>query len=350
MQNTINFEQKIKVGLLGATGYTGIELLKLLEHHPRFEVAFVTSEKNAGQLLGDFFPTLKGKPMGSLRFIPAAQAIEVEVAGVFSCLPHQTAAENLLPFIQKGRVKVVDLSADFRMRDPEIYQKYYHTHPNPELLSQAIYGLVEWCEKDISSYSIVGNPGCYPTSILLPLLPLVQADMIETSGIIADSKSGVSGAGKSPSEGTHYVEVNENFSAYKVADEHRHLSEINEQLSLVAQKDVNILFTPHLLPMTRGILSTIYARIKNGTTYESMLALLQKTYANQDCVVVLDKEFPKTAWVANTNRCMFGFKVTADGQNVVIVSVIDNLIKGASGQGLQNMNIILGLDKNLGVN
>jgi N-acetyl-gamma-glutamyl-phosphate reductase len=340
--------KKVKIGLLGATGYTGIELLKMLENHPHMEVVFVTSEKHAGKTLASFFPNLTGRPFGELRFIPASEAIQIEVDGVFSCLPHQTAAENLLPFIQKGGVKIVDLSADFRIRDAEIYKKYYHEHPNPELLSQAVYGLVEW-EKNIKDFNIVGNPGCYPTSILLPLLPLVKAGLIETTGIIADSKSGVSGAGKSPSDATHYVEVNENFSAYKVADEHRHLSEINEQLSITAKLPVNILFTPHLVPMTRGILSTIYAKPKAGVTRDQILACLQNQYAGQACVQVLEKDFPKTAWVANTNRCMFGFKITEDGQTLVIVSVIDNLIKGASGQGLQNMNILFGLEQNCGV-
>jgi N-acetyl-gamma-glutamyl-phosphate reductase len=341
--------KKHPIGLLGVTGYTGYQLLRMLRRHPAMELVFATSEQQAGKTLREIFPNVPmNGPLADLVVTTAAQALEVPVEGVFSCLPHAAAAEKLLPWIQKG-IAVVDLSADFRMRSPERYAAAYHSHPNPELLPQAVYGLVEDARTAVQNSKLIGNPGCYPTSVLLPLLPLVRAGLIELEGIIADSKSGVSGAGKAPTETTHFCEVQENFSAYKPADEHRHLAEIDEQLSLAAGCEVGICFTPHLLPMSQGILSTLYVRPKAGVTEAQVRDCWQAAYGDAAFVEVLAQGLPKTGWVRGTNRCVFGLKWAFGGRQMVIVSVIDNLIKGASGQALQNMNLVLGIDESAGL-
>jgi len=339
---------KKKIGILGSTGYTGYELLQLLRRHPEMEISWLTSERHAGKSVFELFPQLRGI-IPELIFIPSAEAQKNPVDGVFSCLPHQTAAEGLLPFLESGTAKIVDLSADFRMQDPAIYEKYYSAHPCPQWQKEAVYGLCEWNANDIANKRIIGNPGCYPTSILVPLKPLIEKSLISTQGIIADSKSGVSGAGKSPSATTHFCEVHENFSAYKVGNEHRHLSEINEQLSLAAGSPVNVVFTPHLVPMERGILSTIYAPLNTEVSRGDVLKVFHEAYGSSPFVDVLDDGFPKTDWVRGTNRCLFGFKVVQEQNLLIVVSVIDNLIKGASGQALQNMNIALGLPQESGL-
>ena len=336
---------KIKIGILGATGYTGYEIVKALEAHPAFELIFVTSEKNAGELLGDYFPAM-GPCFSAMRFITSAEATKIEVTGVFSCLPHEASADTVAPFVKKGCV-VVDLSADFRMKSKEVYEKYYSKHSQPELIGQSCYGLTELNRAEVAGSKLIGNPGCYPTSILLPLIPLLQRGLINRDGIICDSKSGVSGAGKSATPTTHFMECHDNFAAYKVANEHRHLSEINEQLSLAANSSVEVLFTPHLLPIARGILSTIYCDLAEGVTEQVVRDAWEEVYGSSVFVKTLKSGFPKTSWVRNTNRCMIGAKVV--GNKLVIISVIDNLLKGASGQALQNMNIALGLEESLGL-
>ncbi len=341
--------KKYSVGILGATGFTGLELLKLLKNHPSIEVAFVTSERHEGKTLSEFFPFLFG-PMAQMKFINLETALKTPVEGIFSCLPHKTAVEKLSPFYRNTKSFIVDLSADFRLDSAKIYEEYYCPHSEPELLQESLYGLCEWqgVEKT-RKYRLVGNPGCYPTSILLPLLPLVKEGLVEVEGLIADSKSGVSGAGKEPTPATHYVEVNESFSAYKVGDEHRHLSELNEQLSLASGQEVDLIFTPHLVPMSQGILSTIYARLKLGISEDDVRKCLLSQYKDSALVELLDGGFPKTSWVRQTNRCVFGVKVLEKSRTLIIVSAIDNLIKGASGQALQNMNILLGLDETEGL-
>jgi N-acetyl-gamma-glutamyl-phosphate reductase len=338
---------KKKIGILGATGYTGVELMKLLSRHPDFEIDFLTSEKYAGQSVTSLFPQIKGM-LPDYRFINTAEAVERKADGVFSCLPHQAAAEGILPFL-KNETRIVDLSADFRMASAEIYEKYYCPHPAPELLKDSVYGIPEWNSAQIKKAQIIGNPGCYPTSILLPLKPLIQNGLVAAKGIIADSKSGVSGAGKSPSETTHFVEVHESFSAYKIGDEHRHLSEINEQVSLMSNTPSEILFTPHLVPMSRGILSTVYCDLLKDVSEDYLNNLAQEFYAQAPFTDVVLNNVPKTSWVKNTNRCLFSFKVAAKSKKVIIVSVIDNLLKGASGQALQNMNIALGSSETAGL-
>ncbi|MBP5350837.1 MAG: N-acetyl-gamma-glutamyl-phosphate reductase [Fibrobacterales bacterium] len=340
-------QKKYRIGILGATGYTGAEILRLMARHPLFELAFASSERLAGQPLTAEFPKLTGLPVGETRFIGLQDALSVPVDGIFSCLPHATAAEQLLPFVDKGEAVIVDLSADFRLDSAELYEKWYCRHPRPELLAKSVYGLCELYRDQVKGCRLIGNPGCYPTSILLPLLPLLRAGLIEPRGIIADSKSGTSGAGKKATETTHFINVHDDFSAYKVADCHRHLSEITEQLSKAAGTEASILFTPHLLPVARGILSTIYADLKPGVGEAEIRSCLKAQYDGEPFVTLLDEGFPKLGWVRMTNRCVFGLKVAAG--KLVVVSVIDNLTKGASGQAMQNMNIALGVEETLGL-
>jgi N-acetyl-gamma-glutamyl-phosphate reductase len=338
----------MKIGILGATGYTGIELLRLLQSHPDFTVSWISSESSAGQSLYSVFPQLQGA-VDNHTFISLKEAVQKPVDGIFSCLPHKTAAEALLPFIDNSTAKIVDLSADFRMRSLDIYEKHYGPHPRPELLPGAVYGIPEWNAEQIATSRIIGNPGCYPTSILLPLQPLIAKGWVATTGIIADSKSGVSGAGKKPTETTHFGEVHESFSAYKIANEHRHLSELGEQLTIAAGEPVQLLFTPHLVPMMRGILSTVYAPLTQNVSKETVLDYLESVYQHSPFVQVYRDEYPKTSWVRGSNRCAFSVKMVPEQNMLVIVSVIDNLVKGASGQALQNMNIALGVPQTYGL-
>lgn len=339
---------KKRIGILGATGYTGIELLKLLRNHSALEIDFITSERYAGQHLSEVFPALQGKLAGGLKFIKMAEAAKRQVDGVFSCLPHKTAAEQLTDFLDQPDLVIVDLSADFRLHSAELYERYYCPHPRPELLESSVYGLVELNPQVQEGVHLIGSPGCYPTSILLPLIPLLQSNLIESQGIIADSKSGTSGAGKKLSETTHFMEVNGSFSAYGIGDTHRHCSEINEQLSRASGDDVNITFTPHLLPIDRGILSTIYVTLQPGVEYKQLEECLHAQYDHAP-FVSLSSVPPKTAWVKGTNQSMIYIQPIHGGKQAVIVSVIDNLVKGASGQALQNMNIALGLEQTLGL-
>lgn len=339
---------KKKVGILGATGYTGVELLRKIASHPEMEVVFVTSGKQVGKSLWELFPSLRGVGT-NLSFIANEDALQIPVDGVFSCLHHAQAAAEIVPWLENTKSVIVDLSADFRMRDASIYQKYYGSHPRPDLLPGALYGIPEWDFSAPGKYRIIGNPGCYPTSVLLPLRPLLMAGLISHENIIVDSKSGVSGAGKTPTETTHFCEVHENFSAYKPADEHRHLSEINEQLSIATKKSVQVCFTPHLVPMSRGILSTIYCSTTKPIEHGEALNCLKSAYGKSRFVDILEKGLPQTAWVHGTNKCIVGIKAVPSQNRLVIISVIDNLVKGASGQALQNMNLALGLQEDGGL-
>jgi N-acetyl-gamma-glutamyl-phosphate reductase len=268
---------------------------------------------------------------------------------VFSCLPHGVSAQFLGTFLDNGHTKVIDLSADFRLQNVDVYQNVYDVeHPHADRLPNAQYGLCELFESSIQNANPIGNPGCYPTSILLPLIPLLQANSIEPRSIIADSKSGVSGAGKGYRPATHFGNSNESFSAYKIGDQHRHLSEIKEQLEGVAGESVDILFTPHLVPMERGILSTIYAERSPNVSPEELKSILERTYENSSFVFMVPNA-PATRDVKGTNKCYIYVYQPKDSQKVIFVSVIDNLLKGASGQAVQNMNILFGFPQETGL-
>ena len=338
------------VGILGATGFTGQELMVLLLRHPKVELAWLSSESQPGTPYSKVYPQFQGRVSAAAEILRSFEEIkESRPDVVFSCLPHGASAACAAPFLANGKTLVIDLSADFRLKDAEAYQRAYgHAHPSPEALKRAQYGLAEVHAAEIGKARLIANPGCYPTSALLPLFPLIKAGIVSPDGIIIDAKSGVSGAGKKPTETTHYVYANESVAAYGVGDKHRHRVEIMEQLSLAAARKVEVLFTAHLIPMERGILSTIYCDLLPGQDEAAAEACLREAYAESEFVRVRE-DFPRTADVKHSNLCHMKAYQPAGGRKLIIVSVIDNMVKGASGQALQNMNIALGLPASLGL-
>jgi len=337
----------LKVAVVGASGYTGIELLRLLHSHPEVAVTCVTSERSAGKTVADIFPTVRDRYTQVLEHLEPVRVAE-KADFIFTALPHQAAMEVVPTFLKLGK-KVVDLSADYRFRDPAVYEKWYEPHMNPQVLAQAVYGLPEIRRSEIAGSELVGNPGCYPTSVILGLAPLLRHGLIDPATIIADSKSAVSGAGRGAKVDTLFCEVNEGFKAYGVAS-HRHTPEIEQELSLLAGRAVTISFTPHLVPMDRGILSTIYASCTGELTAGRLLELYREFYENEWFVRVLPAGlFPSTMHVRGSNFCDIGLAIDHRTGRVIVVSAIDNLVKGASGQAVQNMNIMNGFPENLGL-
>lgn len=337
----------VRVAIAGASGYTGFELLRILCRHPRATVTTITSRANAGEALADVYPSLRGHC--DLIFQDTTPEILTADADlVFTALPHQAAMEIIPELLNRG-VKVVDLSADFRFRDPAVYQAWYQEHTAPDLLAESVYGLPELYREAIARARLVGNPGCYPTSILLAAAPLLVHHLVDPQSLIADSKSGVSGAGRGLSLSTHFCEVNDGFRAYKVA-EHRHTPEIEQELSVLAGRQVRISFTPHLVPMSRGILSTLYAQLRAGVTAEQVRDAYHDLYDGERFVRLCPPgQFPSTLQVRGTNYCDLAWKVDPRTGRVVVVSVIDNLTRGASGQAVCNMNIMNGFDEDCGL-
>ncbi len=335
----------ISVGVVGASGYTGAELVRLLWRHPRVRIACVTSRRYAGRPLGTCFPGLAHL---DLRFESHEDPGVLDRADVyFTALPHGASMDVVAELAAKGK-RVVDLSADFRFPDPEAYAAAYREHAHPALLDQAVYGLTEIYGPEVEGACIVGNPGCYPTSILLPLIPLLREGAVRPEGIVADSKSGASGAGREPSQALLFCEVNEGFRAYKVA-EHRHEPEIRWHLERAAGTAVPVLFTPHLVPMDRGILSTVYVEPVADTDEDRVRAIWRAWYAEAPFVRVLPEGMlPNTAHVRGTNVCEVAVRQHPTGR-LVILSAIDNLVKGASGQAVQNLNRMMGWDEALGL-
>ena len=333
--------KKISVGILGATSYTGIELVRLLSRHDRVDICFVSSRSNAGEPFEKIFPESKGIFEAVLISPDKAKAKTADC--VFSCLPHAVSAELCVPFVQKGS-RVIDLSADFRLRDPAVYETWYkHKHPATRLLAEAVYGLPEHYREQIKDARIVANPGCYVTSVLLPLIPLLRQKGAQIKGIIADSKSGVSGAGRTLKQNIHFAEANENFSAYSVGHSHRHTPEMEQELSAAAGRPVTLTFSPHLLPVNRGILSTIY--ITTGLPAQECQTIAAAAYAGEPFVRVRrPDDLPSLHAVQFTNYCDMAF-TGGNGHPVIAVSAIDNLVKGASGQAVQNMNIMFGFQE-----
>jgi N-acetyl-gamma-glutamyl-phosphate reductase len=338
----------IKVAVVGASGYTGVELLRILYGHPEVEVTCVTSERSAGKSVAEVFPSVRDRYMQVLEKLEPVRVAE-KADFVFTALPHQAAMEVVPSFLKMGK-KVVDLSADYRFRSSDVYATWYQPHMNPELLKTAVYGLPEVRRDAIVEALLVGNPGCYPTSIILGLAPLLRNGLVNYSTIIADSKSAVSGAGRGAKVDNLFCEVNEGFKAYGVAA-HRHTPEIEQELSFLAGEEVRISFTPHLVPMDRGILSTLYGQLTEEASTSKILELYQEYYRNEGFVRILPEGvYPSTLYVRGSNFCDIGLKVDERTGRVVIISVIDNLVKGASGQAVQNMNIMNGLPENMGLN
>lgn len=337
----------IRAAIIGATGYTGAELIRILASHPRACVETITSRQYMGVDISEIYPAFKG--VVSLKCEEySLERIAESSDVVFMALPHHLPM-GLVPEIIKAGKKVIDLSADFRFRDQAVYEAAYQAHSAPELLETAVYGLSEIYSEEIACADLIGNPGCYPTSILLPLIPLVRAGLIVPETVIADSKSGVSGAGRSLSMRSHFCEANEAFNAYKVAG-HRHCPEIEQVISREAGYDVNITFVPHLLPISRGMLSTIYSVTNDSVTSSRIYECLSEFYRDRPFVrVKKENDIPDVAHVRGTNFCDIGFKLDLRTGRLILVSVIDNLVKGASGQAVQNMNIMFGFDETEGM-
>ncbi len=340
-----------KVAIVGASGYSGEVLVQLLLNHPHAELVAVTSRQNAGQTLAQVFPKFASHPKSkTIRFSePNAEALAKQAEVVFLALPHGVAAEFAVPLLAAGCV-VIDLSADFRLKSPEIYKEFYaHDHPAPELLKKAVYGLPEFYRAEIKKSLLIASPGCYPTSILLPTIPLLKAGLIQSQGIIADSLSGVSGAGRKAEIDYLFCECNESVRPYGLP-KHRHLSEIEEQLSLAAKTQVTIQFTPHLIPVNRGILTTLYLNPTGKASAETITACYAKAYANEPFVRLLEgKALPDTKNVVGTNVCEIAWRLDPRTGRLIVMSAEDNLVKGASGQAVQSLNILSGWPETSGL-
>ena len=340
--------KKLNIAIVGSSGYTGGELYRLLLHHPRVTVTAVTSEKSAGLPITSLFPHLAG--LTGLVCEPLdPDTIAAKADFVFLALPHVTAQEAAFRFHQLGK-KVVDLSADYRLADPSQYEQWYeHCHQYPELLKIAVYGLPELHREKIKKATLIANPGCYPTSAILGLAPLLKTGRIDPQSIIIDSKSGVSGAGRSPSLAHLYPEVNEGLMAYKVGT-HRHTPEIEQELSALSGGKVVVSFTPHLVPMNRGILTTTYASLREPMNTGQVHSLYRQFYENEPFVRMLPVgQFPNVRNVRGANFCDIGVYADPRTGRAVVVSAIDNLVKGASGQAIQNMNLMMGFDETEGL-
>ncbi len=337
---------KTRIGIINVTGYAGIELARLLSPHPEVELTSVTGRSAAGQRLGSVFPHLAGSDLTI-----EAELGEVDLA--FSAMPHKESAGAIIPLLNRG-IKVVDISADFRLTDAAEYPRWYgFTHPAPQLLKQAVYGLPELYQSQVASAQLVANPGCYPTGAILALAPVVKEGLIE-SDIIIDSKSGVSGSGRTTSRQTHYSEANEDVTAYAL-DGHRHLPEIVQELKLLRHEpSVSVTFVPHLIPMTRGILTTGYASLASGKVSagekgkEEIRQLYLDFYRDAPFVRIAESS-PHTKHTWGSNLCLIHPTIDQRTEKLIVISCIDNLVKGAAGQAIQNMNLMLGLPEVTGL-
>ncbi|HHS99806.1 MAG TPA: N-acetyl-gamma-glutamyl-phosphate reductase [Thiomicrospira sp.] len=339
--------KKVQVGIVGGTGYTGVELLRLLANHPQAEVVAITSRSESGVKVEDMYPNLRG--YYDLAFsepdVDVLKACDV----VFFATPHGVAM-SMAPELTAAGIKVIDLAADFRINDLDIWAKWYgFEHTCPEMMQQVAYGMPELYREQVKQASIIANPGCYPTTILLGLMPLLKAGLIELKGIIADGKSGVSGAGKGANVAMLGAEMSESFKAYGVGG-HRHLPEMKDKMSDITGEEVDLTFVPHLVPMIRGMESTIYATLKEDVSQEQLQALYEETYQNEYFVDVMPAgSLPETRMTKGSNMCRMSVFRPQGGSQVVVTSVIDNLVKGAAGQAVQNMNILFDLEESCGL-
>lgn len=334
----------IKVGIVGGTGYTGVELLRILSQHPEASLRAITSRKEAGMAVTDLFPSLRGHI--SLKFSDPAEAELGQCDIVFFATPNGIAMQQIRPLLDQG-VRIIDLAADFRIQDVSLWEKWYRMpHACPDLIQEAVYGLPEINRDRIKSARLIANPGCYPTAVQLGFLPLVEAGIADLEHLIADAKSGVSGAGRNAEIHTLFAEASDNFKAYGVPG-HRHLPEIQQGLSLMAKQPVSLTFVPHLTPMIRGIHATLYASL---TSDIDLQALYEKRYAGEPFVDVLPKgSHPETRSVRGSNVCRIAVHRPQDGETAVILSVTDNLVKGAAGQAVQNMNLMFGFPETMAI-
>jgi N-acetyl-gamma-glutamyl-phosphate reductase len=339
--------KKVKVGVAGATGYTGEELTRILAWHPYTEITYVSGKEDREVKIQDIFPYLKNRLDLQCRSFSAEEAIE-KCDLVFLSLPH-TVSMHFAPFFLKAKKKVVDISADYRLKSSEIYEKFYKVpHKDAPNLRLSVYGLPETHREKIKTAALVANPGCYPTGAILGLLPGVKKGVFDPDSIVIDAKSGVTGAGRKAEKALNFPEVNESFKAYKIF-EHAHAPEIDQELGHAAKKNLSVVFVPHLLPINRGILSTIYVKLKKKMNTKELLGLYQKFYQSEPFVNVHPEGvLPEIKYVVRTNFCNIGLRVNEVKGLAVIVSAIDNLGKGAAGQAVQNMNLMCGFDERAG--
>ncbi|NBR95532.1 MAG: N-acetyl-gamma-glutamyl-phosphate reductase [Proteobacteria bacterium] len=342
--------EKIKIAIVGASGYTGVELIRLLLQHPQVEISALVANSSANCEISSIYQHL------ALQNLPIMQNIEAvdfsKIQAVFMCLPHTTTQETCLKLLvnkQNQHLKIIDLSADFRLKNTDDYQKWYqHQHLAKHLQEKAVYALTEIYRHQLAKKQIISCPGCYPTSVLLPLYPLLVNNLINPHNIIIDAKSGTSGAGRSLKTNNLFCEVNESVKAYSIGN-HRHLGEISQELSLACNQEVNPEFTPHLLPVNRGIISTIYVDILPNFTHQDLKNCLATKY-DGEYFVHLVEHLPSLKDVVNTNMCLINISAGNNKNKAIIVSVLDNLVKGASGQAVQNFNNIFGIDERTGLN
>jgi N-acetyl-gamma-glutamyl-phosphate reductase len=338
----------INVGIIGSSGYTGAELARILCNHPEVRITVVTSRQNAGRPLSEIFPSLRGKVDLICENLSPAELCK-KADFFFTAVPHKTAMDLVPDLLATGK-KVVDLSADYRLRNVSIYEEWYQPHSSSQLLGEAVYGLPELYRHSISGARLVANPGCYPTSIILGLAPLLKAGAVVAQTIIADSKSGTSGAGRAAQTGSLFCEVHDGFRPYKVGRAHRHTPEIEQELGALAGADVHISFTPHLLPISRGILSTVYASLVPGFDREKIDGLYYNQYRNEPFIRLLKEDsFPATQYVRGSNFCDISYKIDHTTNRIIVMSAIDNIVKGASGQAVQNMNLMQGFEETSGL-
>ncbi len=337
----------VRIGIIGATGYTGLELLRVLLLHPEAKVTVATSRQFSGKRLGELFPFFSEITDLILEaFDPESSSEKADL--FFTALPHQVSMEMVLNLLEKGK-KVIDLSADFRLKDASVYEKWYGPHKATAYLKEAVYGLPELYAEEIRKARLVANPGCYPTTVILALAPFLKAGVVNLDTIIVDAKSGVSGAGRGVKLTTHFCEVNEDMKAYKVG-EHRHTPEIEQELSKLAGREIKISFVPHLIPISRGMFTTVYAQLKKDLSTEDAYKLAKDFYTKKIFVKVLPPpQVPQTIYVRGTNECHLGVKVDERTGRLIVMAAIDNLAKGASTQAVQNMNLMLGLSEETGL-
>lgn len=339
----------LRVAIVGSTGYGGVELIRLLQQHPKVEITSVLSSSSAGTPITQGYPHLQGIRTEVLDPIEIP-LLKEKADLVFTATPSGVSTSLVPGFLDAG-LKVIDLAGDFRLTSPEVYERWYK-HPAPDVtyLQKAVYGLSEVFGQDVQGADFVTNPGCYPTAALLGLIPAIHAGWIDSETLIIDGKSGVSGAGRGVSLGVHYSETNENLKAYKV-NKHQHIPEIEQTLSRVSGKTVTTTFTTHLVPMTRGILNTMYAKMNGAHGEDDFIQLYQEYYEGQPFVRIRQKgTWPATKEVLGSNYCDIGFSVDERTGRVTILSAIDNVVKGAAGQAVQNMNIMMNWDQTLGLN
>lgn len=343
---------KARIGVLGASGYTGAELIRLLLTHPRVEIARLTADRRAGQEMRQVFPQFAPYALPTLVSVESVAWAGAGLDLVFCALPHGTTQKVIKHLAGEApATRIVDLSADFRLSDPAAYARWYgHAHQAPELQNSAVYGLTEIYRRDVRRAHLVANPGCYTTCAQLPLIPLLKGKAIDPDEIVIDAKSGMTGAGRSARDEMIFAEVSEGFHAYGVGH-HRHMAELDQEFSKAAGREVIVTFTPHLVPMNRGILSTIYVRGRRGRSPEDLHALLAKSYAKEPFVHVLPfGQTPQTRHVRGSNMTFIGVAGDRIPGRAIVIAALDNLTKGASGQAVQNMNAMLGYPETMGVN